>query len=70
MRIKGVILKKLNERFIVDENGKKKAAILPIEEYEELFADLHDLAIVAERRDETTINFEELKHKLKKDGLL
>ncbi len=63
-------MKKLNERFIVDENGKKKAAILSIEEYEELLADIHDLAIVAERRDEDTIDLEDLKEKLKKDGLL
>lgn len=31
--------------------------------------DLHDLAIVAERRDEGTISFEEMKQKLKQDGL-
>lgn len=63
-------MKKLNERFIVDENGKKKAAILPIEDYEELLADIHDLAIVAERRNEDTIDLKTLKKKLKRDGLL
>jgi len=30
--------------------GKKTAAILPIKKYEELMEDLHDLAVVAERR--------------------
>lgn len=44
--------------------------IIPVEEYEELLEDIHDLAIIAERRDESTITFEELKKKLKKDGLL
>jgi hypothetical protein len=37
----------VNERFIVDDKGKKKAAILRIAGYEELLADIHDLAIVA-----------------------
>jgi len=63
-------MEKLRERYIIDEKGKKKAIILPIEEYEELLEDLHDLAIIAERRDESTITFEELKKRLKKDGIL
>jgi len=61
---------KLREQFIVDENGERKAVVLPVEEYEELLEDLHDLAVIAERRDEPTVSFEELKKRLKKDGLL
>jgi len=38
--------------------------ILPIEEYEKMKEDLHDLAVVAERRNEKTITFEEMKIKL------
>ncbi len=45
-----------------------KAAVLPINEYEELLEDLHDLAVIAERREEPTIPFDELKKKLEKDG--
>jgi len=44
--------------------------ILPIEEYEQLLEDLHDLAVIAERRDEATVSFEEVKERLKKDGIL
>jgi hypothetical protein len=33
------------------------------EEYEEPLEDIHDLAIIAERRHEPTITFEELKKK-------
>jgi len=58
------------ERYIVDEKGKRTAVVLPLKEYEELLEDLHDLAIVAERRDEPTVSFEEIKKKLKADGLL
>jgi hypothetical protein len=56
------------ETFIIDKKGKKTAAVLPIEKYEELLEDLHDLSVIAERRDEPTISFDELKEKLKKNG--
>jgi len=61
---------KFQEQYIVDEKGQKTAVIIPIEEYEELLEDLHDLAIIAERRNEPTISFEELKKRLKEDGIL
>jgi hypothetical protein len=35
-----------------------------------LLEDLHDLAVVAERRKETPISLEEMKRRLKKDGVL
>ncbi|MCL6100425.1 MAG: hypothetical protein M1391_17845, partial [Bacteroidetes bacterium] len=57
-------------QFIVDESGTKKAIILPMEDYEELLEDVHDLAVIAERKDEPAINLEELKKKLKSDGLI
>jgi PHD/YefM family antitoxin component YafN of YafNO toxin-antitoxin module len=57
-------------KYIVDESGRKTAVVIPVEEYEELLEDLHDLAIIAERKNETTINFDELKKRLKADGLL
>ena len=63
-------LKNIEKKFIVDDKGRKSAVIVPIEEYKELLEDLHDLAIVAERRSEQTISFIELKKKLKKNGLL
>jgi len=52
---------KLQERYIVDKKGEKTAVVLSVEEYEELLGDLHDLAVIAERRDEPTITFKELK---------
>ena len=32
--------------------------------------DLHDLAVIAERRDEPSITFDKLKERLRKNGLL
>lgn len=56
--------------YIVDEKGERTAVVLPIGHYEELMEDVHDLAVIAERREEPTISFEELKAKLREDGLL
>lgn len=58
------------EVFIIDKKGKKTAAILPIEKYKELIEDLHDLSIVAERRDEPMILFDQLKKDLKENGIV
>jgi hypothetical protein len=63
-------MKIFKEKYIVNEKGEKTAAILPIKKYEELVENLHDLAIVAERRDEPTITFGKLKKRLRKNGLL
>ncbi|MDO8142495.1 MAG: hypothetical protein Q6358_13425 [Candidatus Brocadiales bacterium] len=60
----------LREQYIIDEAGEKKAVVLPIEDYEELLEDIHDLAVIAERKDEPTISFDELKKRLKADGLI
>lgn len=61
---------KPKEQYIVDENGQKTAVVLEFEEYQELLEDLHDLAVIADRRDEPTASFEEVKKRLKEDGLL
>ena len=58
------------EQYVVDSRGRKKGVLLSIEQYERLLEDLHDLAVVAEPRDEKTISLEELKRRLKKDGLI
>jgi PHD/YefM family antitoxin component YafN of YafNO toxin-antitoxin module len=52
------------EQYVVDENGNKVAVILPLTEYQHLKDDLHDLALVAERRDEGTISLAELKKRV------
>ncbi len=57
-------------QYLVDENGQKTAVVLPVEEYEELLEDIHDLAVIAERKDEPTTSFDELKKRLEADGLL
>ena len=63
-------MSKTRGQYIVDENGKKTAVVIPMEEYQRLLEDLHDLTVVAERRHEPTISFDELRRRLRDDGLL
>jgi hypothetical protein len=60
----------VQEQFIVDTRGKKTGLILPLKRYQKLMEDLHDLAVVAERRAEDPISLEEMKRLLKRDGTL
>jgi PHD/YefM family antitoxin component YafN of YafNO toxin-antitoxin module len=52
------------EQYVVDEKGNRIAVILPLTEYQNLKEDLHDLAMVAERRDEGTLDLAELKKRV------
>jgi len=63
-------MSKSQSRYIVDESGNKTAVVIPVEEYENLLEDVHELAIIAERKKESTISLDELKKRLKADGLL
>jgi len=38
------------EQFLVDAKGRKTGVLLTLRRYEKLMEDLHDLAVVAERR--------------------
>jgi len=58
------------EQYVIDSGGKKTGVILPLERYENLLVDLHDLAVVAERRDESPIRMEVMRRRLKKDANL
>ena len=54
------------QRYVVDEKGRRSAVILPLRDYEQLIEDLHDLAVVAERRKEIPIDLTELKRRRKR----
>jgi len=58
------------QQYVMNGKGKKTGVILPIKEYERLMEDLHDLAVVAERRDEKPISLGEMKKRLRRNGLL
>jgi hypothetical protein len=56
--------------YVTDSDGNIKAVILPLVEYENLLEDHQDLAVAAERKNESTISHEQLTEELKRDGLL
>lgn len=56
----------IKEQFITDIKGNKISIILPIKKFENIKADLHDLAMVAERKNEKTISLDEMKSKFLK----
>jgi hypothetical protein len=58
------------EQFIVDDKGNRTAVVLSWRRYRKLMEDLHDLAVVAERRHEKAISLPEFKRRLKEDGIL
>ena len=60
----------VREQYVVSPAGRRMAVILSLKQYQRLQEDLHDLAVVAERWKEQPIHFEEMKRRLKKDGLL
>jgi len=60
----------IKPQYIYDKSGEKTFVILPVKDYEELLEDLHDMAVIAERRKEPRISLEEFEKGLKKDGLI
>lgn len=50
--------------YITDSNGNKTTVILPVHEYQRIMDDLHDLAVVAERKEEHPVSMEEIKARL------
>jgi len=65
-----ITLSKSPERYIVDADGNKTEVILSIELYEQMLEDIHDLAIVAERRSQQAIGLAEMKKRLNLNGTL
>jgi PHD/YefM family antitoxin component YafN of YafNO toxin-antitoxin module len=61
---------KLHPQFITDKQGHKTGVILTMDEYIELMEDLHDLAALAERKDEPGISHKVVLKELKGHGLI
>ncbi len=53
-------------QYLINAKGKKTGVILTLKQYRMLMEDLHDLAVVAERRKEKPISLAEMKRRLKK----
>ena len=60
----------LRGRYVTNRQGKKTGVVLSLKRYSRLMEDLHDLAVVAERRNEKSVAADEMKKRLHKRGLL
>lgn len=66
---RGKAVREVRERYVVDDKGKKASVIISVRDYQRRLEDLHDLAIVAERRGEPAISLEEVQRRLQADGV-
>jgi len=60
----------LSEQYVVNAQGRKTGVILSLQRYQKLMEDLHDLAVIAERRDEKPVSPEEMERRLREHGAL
>ncbi len=60
----------VKERRTIRKKGGNGHVVLSRKRYERLLEDLHDLAAVAERRDEPSISLEDVLKSLRKRGLV
>jgi len=51
-------------QFVVDEAGKKKAVLIDLEEWGELWEDFYDLMIAESRKHEDSIPWEKIKEEM------
>ena len=51
-------------QYIVDEQNRRTSVLLPVTVYNQLLEDLHDLAVVAQRQEESSVNLEEMLSRL------
>lgn len=58
------------ERYVTNRAGKRTGVVLSLKRYSRLMEDLHDLAIVAERRPEGSVSPDELRKRLRQRGHL
>jgi hypothetical protein len=60
----------LRGRYVTNLQGKSTGVVLSLKRYSRLMEGLHDLAVVAERRDEKPVTADDMKKRLHKRGLL
>lgn len=63
-------IEQLHPQFIIDQKGQRKSVVLPISGFQELIHDVEDLAVLAERREESTTNHADFIEELKSSGVL
>lgn len=60
----------LRRRYVTNRQGERIGVVLSLKRYSRLMEDLHDLAVVAERREEKPVTADDMRKRLHKRGLL
>lgn len=55
---------------MTNRQGKRTGVVLSLKRYSRLMEDLHDLVVVAERRDEKPVGVNDMKKRLHKRDIL
>jgi hypothetical protein len=52
--------------FVVDDSGKKKAVLIDLEQWGDLWEDFYDIVVSESRKNESTVPWSELKGEMEK----
>jgi len=52
-------------QFVVDEAGKKKAVLIDLEEWGQVWEDFYDILVTKSRQHEASVDWQEIKAKVK-----
>jgi hypothetical protein len=52
-------------QFVVDEQGEKKAVLIDLQKHKELWEDIYDSLVAAQRAGEPRETFDTVKHRLR-----
>ena len=53
----------LGIEYIVDEEGRQKAAVIDLEVFGAIWEDIHDILVVESRKNEPRVEWDEFKNK-------
>lgn len=54
-------------QFVVDDTGKKRAVLIDLSEWGELWEDIYDVLVSQSRKDEPTVPWEDLKAEMQEE---
>ncbi|MGK7955497.1 MAG: hypothetical protein AB4063_09590 [Crocosphaera sp.] len=55
-------------QFVIDEEGEKKAVLIDLNEWGELWEDFYDLVVSRARKDELEVSWEDLKAEMEEES--
>lgn len=53
-------------QYIIDDKGKKKAVVIDLDLYGDLWEDIHDILVIEARKSEPRVKWEDVKKRLHK----